>query len=245
MGQNSPDSLPCARARSGATISPRSTEPMITASAFTWHLTRSRSRRPHQGVSSHSVATKPARRKVRYSVPMTWPSGCRLDMKASTTSSDSRQRNTLGLIFSRRFTTMATIKAAGRDPWVINLPTTVGMCTISGKPFHVPAANVRTLRNSRPHVNPTPRRIQRSLAAGDPRPGHRGGSGPARPTGSSAGDPPGGVHLDGRDRADGCSAGAGPEAAGRRPGSRPPGRRRRAQPRLAASQPAGPSPRPR
>ena len=50
----------------------------------------------------------------------------------------SRLRNTFGRMSIRRFTDHATSSPAGREPWVMSLPTTDGIGTIKGNPFQVP-----------------------------------------------------------------------------------------------------------
>ena len=91
--------------------------------AVRWYRTSSRSRRPHHGVSSHSVAANPASRVVRKIVPVTVSAtySCRsMVSTASTASSVTRPRNTLGRMTSRRFTVSATSRASGSAPWVMS-----------------------------------------------------------------------------------------------------------------------------
>jgi hypothetical protein len=88
-----------------------------------------------QGVSSQSATTYSVIRKVRYTVPRFW--ACRLVMIASTRSRLTRQRKTLGRMFSRRFTITASSSASGRAPCVMALPTIDGIGMSRDCPLHV------------------------------------------------------------------------------------------------------------
>ena len=134
---------------------PSSTELRITARVIRWNRTSRKSRRPHQGVSSHSTITNSASRKVRYSDPMYC--GRSAVSRASAGRRVARQRNTFGRKITRRLRVSATSSATWSEPWVMDLPITDGIGTsVPTKPS--------PLRNSRPQVKPTRRRTERSRA---------------------------------------------------------------------------------